>query len=155
MFPQINWRFYILYHIYTISDRCHSNMEIKPNRLSVLHYNKFTSWFSYRIAIITQWFQKWCDAWDKVFKNGPSKICGRQPFKIWGVVSAWVLIPPSKPNPGILSVPPGTEKLNKSPKKKKSPDNSNVLDMFNNNTHTDFRTASKHVLIPSYVIQVI
>ena len=23
--------------------------------------------------------------WDKVFKNGPSKICGRQPLqKIWG-----------------------------------------------------------------------
>ena len=37
----------------------------------------------------------------------------------------------------------------------KSPDNSNVLHMFNNNTYTDFRTAYKHVLIPSYVIQVI
>ena len=23
------------------------------------------------------------DKWDKIFKNGPSKICGRQPLKIW------------------------------------------------------------------------
>ena len=23
----------------------------------------------------------WSDKWDKVFKNGPSKICGRQPLK--------------------------------------------------------------------------
>ena len=27
--------------------------------------------------------------------------------------------------------------------------------MFNNNTYTDFRTAYKHILIPSYIIQVI
>ena len=37
----------------------------------------------------------------------------------------------------------------------KSPNNSNVLHMFNNNTLIDFRTAYKHVLNPSYVIQVI
>ena len=37
----------------------------------------------------------------------------------------------------------------------KIPDNCNVLYMFNNNTYTDFRTAYKHVLIPSYVIQMI
>ena len=37
----------------------------------------------------------------------------------------------------------------------KSPGNSNMLHIFNNNTYTDFRTANKHVLIPSYVIQVI
>ena len=37
----------------------------------------------------------------------------------------------------------------------KSPDNSHLLLMFNNNTHIDFRTAWKYVLIPSYFIQVI
>ena len=30
-----------------------------------------------------------------------------------------------------------------------------MLHMFNNNAFADFRTANKHVLIPSYVIQVI
>ena len=30
-----------------------------------------------------------------------------------------------------------------------------MLHMFHNNTYTDFRTAYKHVLIPSYFIQVI
>ena len=34
-------------------------------------------------------------------------------------------------------------------------DNSNILRMFNNNTYTDFRAAYKHILIRSYVIQVI
>ena len=41
------------------------------------------------------------------------------------------------------------------PGQTKSLDNFNVLYMFNNNTFTDFRTAYKDVLIPSYVIQVI
>ena len=41
------------------------------------------------------------------------------------------------------------------PRQTKSPDNSYVLHTFNNNTYTDFRTAYKHVLIPSYIIQVI
>ena len=38
--------------------------------------------------------------WDKVFKNGLSKICGRQPFKFFGdclpqfyVVHSWILFP--------------------------------------------------------------
>ena len=30
----------------------------------------------------TQIADRW-DIWDKLFKNGPSKICGRQPLKIW------------------------------------------------------------------------
>ena len=37
------------------------------------------------------------------------------------------------------------------PRKAKSPDNFNVLHMFNNKTYTDIRTAYKH-LLPSYVI---
>ena len=27
--------------------------------------------------------EKLCYIWDKVFKNRPSKICGRQPLKNW------------------------------------------------------------------------
>ena len=30
-----------------------------------------------------------------------------------------------------------------------------MLHMFNNNTYNDFRTTWKHILIPSYIIQVI
>ena len=32
------------------------------------------------------WFKQkrnWKGLWDKVFKNGPSKICGRQPLKVY------------------------------------------------------------------------
>ena len=49
----------------------------------------------------------------------------------------------------------GIEKLNKAPRQTKSPDNSNILHMFNNNTFTDFITTYNHILIPSYIIQVI
>ena len=58
--------------------------------------------------------------------------------------------PPSKPQPYSFFSP-----LPPSPRQAKSPDNSNILHMFNNNTYTDFRTAYKHILIPNYVIQVI
>ena len=52
--------------------------------------------------------------------------------------------------------PPQTPKNLASPHRQtKSPDNSNMLHMFNNNTCADFGAASKYVLIPSYVIQVI
>ena len=56
----------------------------------------------------------------------------------------------------IFSVPKGTEQINKSSKLDKIiHDNFNILHMFNYRTCTDFRTANKHVLIPSYVIRVI
>ena len=55
-------------------------------------------------------------------------------------------------NPVTISVPQGTENL---PRKTKSPDNSNMLYVFHNDTYTDFRTANKRILIPSYVIRVI
>ena len=70
----------------------------------------------------------------------------------FGIVSAWVLISAIKARPSNLYVPPGTEKLNKSPRQTISSDYSSMLHMFNNNIYTDFRTAYKHVLIPSYVI---
>ena len=41
------------------------------------------------------------------------------------------------------------EKFIKSPRHTKGPDNSNVLQMFNNNAYTDFRTADKNILNPS------
>ena len=65
------------------------------------------------------------------------------------IVSPWVLIPLAN-HPAIFSVLPGTEKYNKSPRQTKSPDNSNILCMFNNNIDSDFKTAYKHILIPSY-----
>ena len=45
----------------------------------------------------------------------------------------------------------GTKKY-KSPRHTESPDNSDMLHMFNNSTYSDFRTAHKHVLIPSHII---
>ena len=49
-------------------------------------------------------------------------------------------------NPAISSVPPDTENL-KSPQADKKPCNSNSLNMFNNNTYANFKTAYKHMLI--------
>ena len=45
--------------------------------------------------------------------------------------------------------------FNKSQQADKKPCNPNMFHMFNNNSYTDFRTAYKHMLIPSNVIQVI
>ena len=36
------------------------------------------------VSVIPTWRKKW----DKLFKNGPSKICGRQPLKKFKVTSA-------------------------------------------------------------------
>ena len=47
------------------------------------------------------------------------------------IVSAWVLIPPSKPHPSISSDLPR--------------DNSNTLNMVNNKTYTNFEAAYTHV----------
>ena len=65
------------------------------------------------------------------------------------IVSAWVLITSSKPQPSNLFCPPDTEKLINSPQVDKSPANSSMLQMFNNNTYLDFRTANKLVLVSS------
>ena len=61
------------------------------------------------------------------------------------IVSTRVLIPPSKLQPSNSFCPPGRQKT----------DNSNMLHMLNNNSITDFRTACKHAVIPSYVIQML
>ena len=58
------------------------------------------------------------------------------------------MIPLPNHNPAIFSVPSGTENLNKFPRQKNY-DNSNMLDMFNSDTYTDFITTYKHVLVPS------
>ena len=54
-------------------------------------------------------------------------------------------------NPAISYVPQALENLLSPPRQTKSPDNSNVLHVFNNNTYTNFRNAYKHILIPSYI----
>ena len=58
-----------------------------------------------------------------------------------GLVSVWV-DPPSKPQPSYFFYPPNIEKLTKSPppKQTKSPENSNMLHMSNNNIYTDKQT---------------
>ena len=71
------------------------------------------------------------------------------------IVSAWVVIPLRKPQPSNFSVLQAVKNLTSPPRQAKSPDNFNVLHMFNNNTFTDSRTACKHILIPIYVIQMI
>ena len=68
-------------------------------------------------------------------------------------VSNWLTL--VNHNPTIFSVPPGTEKLSKFPRQTKSHDNCNMFHMFNSKIYTDFRTVYNHVLIPSYVIEVI
>ena len=69
-----------------------------------------------------------------------------------GLVSVWV-DPPSKPQPSYFFYPPNIEKLTKSPppKQTKSPENSNMLHMFNNNIYTDIKTAYKHDLLRSHL----
>ena len=53
-------------------------------------------------------------------------------------MSVWVLIPPTKPQTSIFFVPQALKNLTSPPTLTKSPDNSNVLHMFHNNTY--FRT---------------
>ena len=63
---------------------------------------------------------------------------------------------PSKPQTSFFFLSPqALKKLTSPPMQAKRPDNSNMLLMFNNNIYVDFRTAYKHILIPSYVILVI
>ena len=83
-------------------------------------------------------------------------------FDTWNslefIVLVWILIPPlpSKPkSKQFFRLPPGTLKLNKSPKETKSPGNSNMFHMVTNNTYNDFKTIYKRDLIPTYVIRVI
>ena len=51
--------------------------------------------------------------------------------------------------------PQALKNLSIPPQGDKSSDNSHMLHMFDNNAYADFRTANKHVLIPSYAIQMI
>ena len=38
---------------------------------------------AFGLVILASWLKELCIVWVKVFKNGPSNICGRQPLKIW------------------------------------------------------------------------
>ena len=64
-----------------------------------------------------------------------------------GILSVWVLIPRSKPQPSDFFCPQALNILTSPPRQTKNPDNSNNLNMFNNNTYTYFKTAYKHMLI--------
>ena len=65
--------------------------------------------------------------------------------------------PQANHNPAIFFAPPRHRETQQIPpsRQKKSPDNWNMLHMFNNNTYLDFRIANKHVLVPIYVNRVI
>ena len=78
-----------------------------------------------------------------------------KPIYIYTIVPAGVLIPLANHNPAIFLSPKVLKNLKSCPRQTKSCDNSNVLLMLNNNTYIDPRTASRHVLIPSYFIQMI
>ena len=56
-------------------------------------------------------------------------------------------LPLANHNPAISSFPQALQILISSPWQKKSPDNSYTLNMFNNNTYTNCKTAYKHMLI--------
>ena len=76
-------------------------------------------------------------------------------FSQFIIVSTWVLIHlPALANhkPAICSVSQALKNGVGPPRQTKSPDNSNVLYVFNNNIYTDFGTAYKLILIPSYII---
>ena len=57
-------------------------------------------------------------------------------------------------NPAIFLSPQALKNL-KIPSDRQSPDHSNMLHLFNNYMYTDFTTAYKYFLIPSYLIRVI
>ena len=83
-----------------------------------------------------------------------TKFCDFRLVKIvtFDTVPACGVIPPSKPKFSNFSCPPDTKILNKvRPRQTTKPDNPNILHVLNCNIYTDFRTACKHVLIPSCV----
>ena len=53
-------------------------------------------------------------------------------------------------NPAKISTPQPSKTYQSPSRQTESPDNS-MLHMFHNNTYTDFRTAYKQVIIPSYI----
>ena len=59
-----------------------------------------------------------------------------------GIVSAWVLNPsPPATSQQFLLSPQALKILASPPRQTKCPDNSNTLNMFNNNTYTNFKAA--------------
>ena len=64
------------------------------------------------------------------------------------IVSAWVLIPLANLNPAFLLALQLMKISTIHPRQTKSPDNSNTLNMFiNNSTYTNFKTEFKHMSI--------
>ena len=87
------------------------------------------------------WLNGWsCHIWCAILLNDIMDLHFRA-WRILLIVSAWVLIPPSKPQPSNFFCLPSTEKVSPDRQKADDSDNSSLLHMFNNNTSTDFRTA--------------
>ena len=63
--------------------------------------------------------------------------------------------PPVNQNSAIFLSSKALKSLKSPPRQAENPDTSSMLYIFSNDTFTDFRAAYKHVLIPSYVIQLI
>ena len=76
-----------------------------------------------------------------LFRHKSGKFFSKSLYKpckmsyCWGIVSAWLLIFHSKLQTSSFFCPPSTEKLNKSFKQTKNPDNSNMLNLIKNNTY--------------------
>ena len=68
-------------------------------------------------------------------------------------LSADRLISLANHNTAIFSPSQAVKNVISPRRQTKSPENSYMLLMFNNNTYTGFRTAQKHILNPSYAIQ--
>ena len=111
----------------------------------------------------SQWFSYWKDCWNITYYGKTFVTLRFVSLDIWEsfqvqaktsnlpkillIVSAWVLVPPSKPQPSNFFWPPRhwkTEQAPPPPRQTKSPDNSNVLHMFNNNTFTEQPTNMSH-----------
>ena len=58
-----------------------------------------------------------------------------------GIVSAWELTSPPATTQQFLMSPQALKILASSPRQTKCPDNPNTLNMFNNNTYTNFKAA--------------
>ena len=54
-------------------------MIIKKSKIVLKSLKKLNSLVNVNLWNCEVWIRK--NKWDKVFKNGPSKVCGRQPLK--------------------------------------------------------------------------
>ena len=66
-------------HAVPISHSSSNPIKLLPRTMEIhVSETKFFLWFMHSNIRVDYWTMR-----DKVFKNGPRKICGRQPLKIW------------------------------------------------------------------------